>query len=483
MKIDIVLKTIGLLLMVFSLTQIPPILIDFIYSEGEFVSFFISFILTFIGGYIVWFFNRNAAQDFRIREGILIVVSFWAVLSLFGTLPFLLTDSIKNLTFASAFFESMSGLTTTGATVLSQLDELPKSILYYRQQLQWLGGIGIIVLAVAILPFLGVGGMELYHAEYSGISKDRLTPKVRQTAIALWKIYLSLTILCALGYFFSGMSFFDAVSHSFSTIAIGGFSTHDASIGHFNSLPIELVAMFFMFLSGINFSLHFVVWNNRTFINYWRDSEFKTYIFILISATVIILISLGLNNQYNNSADTLRYGLFQTISMATTTGFVSQKFSSWPVALPLFLILLSFIGACVGSTGGGIKVIRVLMMFRLGMKEIKKFIHPSAQVSVKLNRSSVSEQTLVSVLGFFSLYAIAFILILIMLMFTGLDQVSSFSATAATMNNLGPALGTVADNYSILGDSAKWILSFSMLIGRLEVLTIIALFHKAFWRY
>ena len=483
MQIHIVLKTIGLLLMVFSLTQIPPILIDFIYSEGEIFSFLISFILTFIGGYILWFFNRNAIQDFRIREGILIVVCFWAVLSLFGTLPFLLTDSIKDLTFASAFFESMSGLTTTGATVLSQLDDLPKSILYYRQQLQWLGGIGIIVLAVAILPFLGVGGMELYHAEYSGISKDRLTPKVRQTAIALWKIYLSLTILCALGYFFSGMSFFDAVSHSFSTIAIGGFSTHDASIGHFNSLPIELVAMFFMFLSGINFSLHFVVWNNRNFVNYWRDSEFKTYIFILISATVIILISLGLNSQYNSSADTLRYGLFQTISMATTTGFVSQEFSTWPVALPLFLILLSFIGACVGSTGGGIKVVRFLMMFRLGMKEIKKFIHPSAQVSVKLNKTSVSEQTLVSVLGFFSLYTIAFILILIMLMFTGLDQVSSFSATTATMNNLGPALGTVADNYSNLGDSAKWILSFSMLIGRLEVLTIIALFHKAFWRF
>ncbi len=483
MQIHIVLKTIGLLLMVFSLTQIPPILIDFIYSEGEIFSFLISFILTFIGGYILWLFNRNAVQDFRIREGILIVVCFWAVLSLFGTLPFLLTDSIKDLTFASAFFESMSGLTTTGATVLSQLDDLPKSILYYRQQLQWLGGIGIIVLAVAILPFLGVGGMELYHAEYSGISKDRLTPKVRQTAIALWKIYLSLTILCALGYFFSGMSFFDAVSHSFSTIAIGGFSTHDASIGHFNSLPIELVAMFFMFLSGINFSLHFVVWNNRNFVNYWRDSEFKTYIFILISATVIILISLGLNSQYNSSADTLRYGLFQTISMATTTGFVSQEFSTWPVALPLFLILLSFIGACVGSTGGGIKVVRFLMMFRLGMKEIKKFIHPSAQVSVKLNKTSVSEQTLVSVLGFFSLYTIAFMLILTMLMFTGLDQVSSFSATAATMNNLGPALGTVADNYSTLGDSAKWILSFSMLIGRLEVLTIIAIFHKAFWRF
>ena len=377
----------------------------------------------------------------------------------------------------------MSGLTTTGATTLSQLDELPKSILYYRQQLQWLGGIGIIVLAVAILPFLGVGGTELYHAEYSGITKERLTPKVRQTALALGYIYLSLTVLCAFGYFLSGMNLFDAIGHSFSTIAIGGFSTHDASIGYFNSLSVELVAMLFMFLSGINFSLHFFAWNNRTLVNYLKDSEFKTYSFIVIGASVIVLTTLGMNNQYSGAEESLRYGLFQTISLATTTGFVSQKFSAWPSALPVFLILLSFIGACVGSTGGGIKVVRVLMMFRLGMREIKKFIHPSAQISVKLNRSSVSEQTLISVLGFFSLYAIAFILILVTLMFTGLDQESSFSATAATINNLGPGLGVVADNYSLLGDSSKWVLSFSMLIGRLEVLTIIALFHKTFWRY
>jgi trk system potassium uptake protein TrkH len=404
-------------------------------------------------------------------------------LSLFGTLPFLITDSISNLSFSNAFFESMSGLTTTGATVLSQLDDLPKSILFYRQQLQWLGGMGIIVLAVAVLPLLGVGGMELYHAESSGIAKDRLTPKLRNTAIALWKIYLSLTVLCALAYFFSGMSIFDAISHSFSTVAIGGFSTHDSSIGYFNSIPIEMIAMFFMFLAGINFSLHFVAWNNRSLVDYIQDSEFKTYATVLIIASIIVAIALSLNNEYGSASETIRHSLFQTVSIATTTGFSSQNYSSWPAAIPVFLIMISFIGACVGSTGGGIKVVRVLVMFRLGMKEIHKFIRPNAQVSIKLNKASINEKALVSVLGFFSLYAISFIFIMMLLMFAGLDQVTAYSATAATMNNLGPGLGEVAQNYGSLGETAKWILSFSMLIGRLEVLTIIAIFHRAFWRH
>ena len=377
----------------------------------------------------------------------------------------------------------MSGLTTTGATVLSQLDELPKSILFYRQQLQWLGGMGIIVLAVAVLPLLGVGGMELYHAESSGIAKDRLTPKLRNTAIALWKIYLSLTVLCALAYFFSGMSIFDAISHSFSTVAIGGFSTHDGSIGYFNSIPIEMIAMFFMFLAGINFSLHFVAWNNRSLVDYIKDSEFKTYAMVLLSASAIVVIALSLNSEYGSTSETLRHSLFQTISIATTTGFTSQNYSNWPAAIPVFLIMVSFIGACVGSTGGGIKVVRVLVMFRLGMKEIHKFIRPNAQVSIKLNKASINEKALVSVLGFFSLYAISFIFIMMLLMFAGLDQVTAYSATAATMNNLGPGLGEVAQNYGSVGETAKWILSFSMLIGRLEVLTIIAIFHRAFWRH
>lgn len=482
MQISIVAKTIGLLLMVFSFAQVPPLIIDLIYAEGEYLSFVYSFALTVLGGLVLWWPFKEVKKDFRLREGVLIVVCFWIVLSLFGTLPFLITDSISDLSFSEAFFESMSGLTTTGATVLSQLDELPKSILFYRQQLQWLGGMGIIVLAVAVLPLLGVGGMELYHAESSGIAKDRLTPKLRNTAIALWKIYLSLTVLCALGYFLSGMSIFDAISHSFSTVAIGGFSTHDGSIGYFNSAAIETIAMFFMFLAGINFSLHFVAWNNRSLVDYIKDSEFKTYSMVLICSSIIVIIALSLNGQYESANETLRHSLFQTISIATTTGFTSQNYSSWPAAIPVFLIMMSFIGACVGSTGGGIKVVRILVMFRLGMKEIHKFIRPNAQVSVKLNKSSINEKALVSVLGFFSLYAISFFLILMLLMFAGLDQVTAYSATAATMNNLGPGLGDVAQNYGSVGEAAKWILSFSMLIGRLEVLTIIAIFHRAFWR-
>ena len=483
MQLSIVAKTLGLLLMVFSFAQVPPILVDLIYSEGEYLTFVFSFILTVFGGLVLWWPFRAIKKSFRLREGVLIVVSFWIVLSLFGTLPFLITESISNLSFSNAFFESMSGLTTTGATVLSQLDELPKSILFYRQQLQWLGGMGIIVLAVAVLPLLGVGGMELYHAESSGIAKDRLTPKLRNTAIALWKIYLSLTVLCALAYFFSGMSIFDAVSHSFSTVAIGGFSTHDSSIGYFNSIPIEMIAMFFMFLAGINFSLHFVAWNNRSLVDYIKDSEFKTYAMVLLSASAIVIIALSLNSEYGSTSETIRHSLFQTISIATTTGFTSQNYSNWPAAIPVFLIMVSFIGACVGSTGGGIKVVRVLVMFRLGMKEIHKFIRPNAQVSIKLNNASINEKALVSVLGFFSLYAISFIFIMMLLMFAGLDQVTAYSATAATMNNLGPGLGEVAQNYGSLGETAKWILSFSMLIGRLEVLTIIAIFHRAFWRH
>ena len=483
MQLSIVAKTLGLLLMVFSFAQVPPLLVDLIYSEGEYLTFVFSFILTVFGGLVLWWPFRAIKKSFRLREGVLIVVSFWIVLSLFGTLPFLITESISNLSFSNAFFESMSGLTTTGATVLSQLDDLPKSILFYRQQLQWLGGMGIIVLAVAVLPLLGVGGMELYHAESSGIAKDRLTPKLRNTAIALWKIYLSLTVLCALAYFFSGMSIFDAISHSFSTVAIGGFSTHDSSIGYFNSIPIEMIAMFFMFLAGINFSLHFVAWNNRSLVDYIKDSEFKTYAMVLLSASAIVIIALSLNSEYGSTSETIRHSLFQTISIATTTGFTSQNYSNWPAAIPVFLIMVSFIGACVGSTGGGIKVVRVLVMFRLGMKEIHKFIRPNAQVSIKLNNASINEKALVSVLGFFSLYAISFIFIMMLLMFAGLDQVTAYSATAATMNNLGPGLGEVAQNYGSLGETAKWILSFSMLIGRLEVLTIIAIFHRAFWRH
>ncbi len=483
MQLSIVSKTIGLLLMIFSFTQLPPILVSYIQNDGEIATFITAFVFTFVGGLIFWFPYRQSRKDFKIREGVLIVVCFWLVLSLFATTPFLLTDSIGYLSFSSAFFESMSGLTTTGATVIDNLDQLPKSILYYRQQLQWLGGMGIIVLAVAILPLLGVGGVELYHAESSGISKDRLTPKLRQTALMLWKIYIGLTIVCALSYMLAGMDIFDAIGHSFSTVAIGGFSTHNESIGYFNSCQIEIVAMIFMLLAGVNFSLHFVTWSNLSINHYWKDSEFKAYAAIITAVIIIVVLLLIANNQYDSYLESIRHGAFQAISIATTTGFASQKFSSWVPVIPTILIIMSFVGACVGSTGGGIKVVRVLVMFRLGIREIKKYIHPNAQVNVKLNHSNLAERTLTSVLGFFSLYIISFVLILTLLMLTGMDQVSAFSSTAASMNNLGPGLGSVAENYSSVSDTAKWILSISMLIGRLEVLTLIALFHKSFWRY
>ena len=482
MHLSIVFKTIGLLLMVFSLTQLPPLLVDYIYAEGQHLVFVFAFTLTFISGLILYFPFKNSTRDFRIREGVLVVVSFWFVLSLFATTPFLLTESI-NMSFSDAFFESMSGLTTTGSTLLQGLDGLPKAILYYRQQLQWLGGMGIIVLAVAILPMLGVGGMELYHAESSGISKERLTPKLTQTAKALWKIYIGFTVVCAIAYYWAGMDWFDAIGHSFSTVAIGGFSTHDLSIGYFDSPTIEMVAIIFMFLAGINFSLHFLAFSKKDILTYWQSSEFKTYFLVLFATTVVIVSNLFESGYYDSISESFRHGLFQTVSIATTTGFVSTDFSHWPMLLPVLLIFASFVGACAGSTGGGIKVVRMLLMFKLAMKEIRNFIHPNAYINIKLNQRTLSEGVLVSVWGFFSLYVIAFVIIMILLMFTGLDQVSAFSATAASMNNLGPGLGEVSANYASVSDPAKWILSFSMLLGRLEILTLMALLHKAFWRF
>jgi len=482
MQFSIVFKTIGLLLMVFSLTQLPPIVVDAIYQQQEASSFAVAFALTFVSGLLLYLPFRKSTKDFRIREGILVVVSFWFVLSLFATIPFLLSESLK-MSFSDAFFESMSGLTTTGATILSGLDDLPMAILYYRQQLQWLGGMGIIVLAVAILPMLGVGGMELYHAESSGIAKDRLTPKLTQTAKALWKIYLSFTVICAVAYYLAGMDIFDAIGHSYSTVAIGGFSTHDLSIGYFDNIAIESVAVVFMFLAGINFSLHFFVWRKKNVLAFFKDSEFQTYLLMLSVLIVLVTLYLLNSGHYQTTPEALRYGVFQSVSIATTTGFASTNFSLWPLILPVLLIFSSFIGACAGSTGGGIKVVRMLLMFKLAMKEIKKFIHPNAQINIKLNQRSVGESTLISVWGFFSLYVIAFIFIMVALMFTGMDQVTAFSATAASINNLGPGLGDVAENYGAISDSAKWILSFSMLLGRLEILTLMALLHKAFWRF
>ena len=443
--------------------------------------FLYSYLMLLGAGLVLWLPVKNVKKDLRLRDGFVVVVTFWFVLGASGALPFLLYDPL-DISVADAFFESVSGLTTTGATVLIGLDELPHSILFYRQQLQWLGGMGIIVLAVAILPMLGIGGMQLYRAETPGPVKDnKLTPRITETAKALWYIYLGLTVACALAYWFAGMDVFDAVSHSFSTVAIGGFSTHDASIGYFNSAWIEAIAVVFMLLGGINFGLHFVAFRRWSMKTYTSDAEFQMYIRVLLTVSIICVAYLYFTGA-DALDDALRHGIFHAVSIGTTTGFATSEFYLWPGFLPVLLLFTSFIGGCAGSTGGGMKVIRVLLLLKQGSREMMRLIHPNAQVVVKIGKKPVSDSVIDAVWGFFAAYVAVFVVLMLLMMASGLDQITSFSAVAATMNNLGPGLGDVGANYSSLSDFAKWVLCVSMLMGRLEVFTLLVLFTPAFWR-
>lgn len=468
--------------MVFSITMLPPAVVSLIYADGAFIAFAAAFALILLLGLAVWFPVRRATQELRLRDGFLVVVLFWTVLGTAAALPFLISSQTQvNMT--DAVFEAWSGLTTTGATVLVGLDQLPRSILYYRQQLQWFGGMGIIVLAVAIMPMLGVGGMQLYRAETPGPVKDnRLTPRIAQTAKALWYIYMGLTTLCMAAYWLAGMSFFDALGHSFSTVAIGGFSTHDASIGHFESTLIETVAVVFMLAAGLNFALHFLAWRGFTLRPYFEDTEARVYFGVLLVVSAVTIAYLLLAGVYDSFATAIHHGIFQVVSIGTTTGFTTAEYFFWPGFLPVLLLLVSFVGGCGGSTGGGIKVIRVLLLFKQGGREIKRLIHPSAQLPVKVGGRVLPDRVVESVWGFFALYVASFCVMSLMLAATGLDLVTSFSAVAACMNNLGPGLGQVGAHYADISDPAKWVLCFAMLLGRLEIFTLLVLFNPHFWR-
>ncbi len=483
MQYSVIQRILGQLLMLFSITMLPPVLVGLYYGESDAVnSFGEAFIATLLTGIVLWLPYYKHKGDLKLRDGFLIVVLFWTVLGTFGALPFLLSDAV-HISIIDSLFESISGLTTTGATILTQLDTLPYSILFYRQQLQWLGGMGIIVLAVAILPMLGVGGMQLYRAETPGPVKDsKLTPRITETAKALWYIYLSLTILCALSYWFAGMTIFDAVSHSFSTIAIGGFSTHDLSIRYFNSATIEWVAIVFMLASGANFGLHFIVWRNRSVLYYWRDAEFRMYISILAAVSLLTILVLFIHQSNQQWFSLVTKSIFQVVSMGTTTGFTSTNFSLWPTVLPVLLIMISFIGGCAGSTGGGMKVIRILLLFKQGMREIMRLIHPNAQFAVKLGKKPVDNRVVEAVWGFLSAYTAVYVVMMLLLMATGLDQVTAYSAVAATLNNLGPGLGEVSQNYSSINGFSKIILCLGMLLGRLEIFTLLVIFTPVFWQ-
>ncbi len=487
MNRPVVQRILGTLLERFSLTMLPPIGVSLYYDDGRALAFVYAGIITFLAGILIRLPVRHESRDLRLRDGFVVVASFWTVLGLFGAMPLIIAVT-PDMSITDAVFESMSGLTTTGATVLSGLDELPRSILYYRQQLQWLGGLGIIVIAMAVMPMLGVGGMSLYRAETPGPVKDtKLTPRITETAKALWYVYLGITAACFLAYFLAGMAPFDAIGHSFSTVAIGGFSTHDASFGHYaaighpNAALIEMIAVVFMFIAGINFSLHFLTVRSLRF-RYAQDPEFKAYVFVLVVVVLTTILYLYLSGQYATWREAFTKGLFQAVSIATTTGFTTADYASWPGSLPVLLIFASFIGGCAGSTAGGMKVVRWLLIYRQGVREIIRLVHPNVETPVKLGRQPVPSRVVDAVWGFFSVYIILFGVMMLILLGTGLDQVTAFSAIAACLNNLGPGHGEVAVNFASISDLDKWVCVFAMLLGRLEIFTLFVLFTPTFWQ-
>ena len=477
-----IVRILGLLVALFSVTMVPPALISLMFEDGSGLPFIIAFLLCVGTGMMMWYPNRYHRKELRAKEGFLIVALFWTVLASFGAIPFILLEQ-PSMTVTDAFFESFSGLTTTGATVIEGIEFLPHSIQFYRQQLQWLGGMGIIVLAVAILPILGVGGMQLYRAETPGPVKDsKMTPRIADTAKHLWYIYLSLTIACMVAYWLAGMDWFDAICHSFATVAIGGFSTHDASLGYFDSPMVNVICSVFLLIAALNFSLHYAAVSSRSLKGYLRDPEFKAFLFIQFTLIMICFLVLTLSGYYTSAEEALDQAMIQAVSISTTAGFATTDFSSWPAFLPILLIFSSFIGGCASSTGGGLKVVRVLLLFLQGKREVDRLIHPKAVYSVKLGERAMPDRVVEAVWGFFSAYAIVFVVIMIGMIATGLDNISAFTATAASLNNLGPGLGSVAGTYSEVSDGGKWLLVLAMVFGRLEVFSLLVLFSPTFWR-
>ena len=486
MHILSIIRIIGILVMCFSGTMLIPAFVALIYGDGGGKAFMQAFMLSLTAGTLLWWPCHHHKQELRSRDGFLIVVAFWFVLGGLATLPLLLFDA-PHLTVASAVFEAFSGLTTTGATVMTGLDNLPKAILFYRQFLQWLGGMGIIVLAIAIIPLLGIGGMQLYRAEMSGPMKEqKIRPRIAETAKVLWMIYLSLTLSCALAYWLAGMSVFDAITHSFSTVSIGGFSTHDASIGYFNSPLINGITVLFLLVSACNFGLHFrafsTIGRENFFKIYLRDPEFRFFISIQVILVVVCTSVMWGHSYFKTSWQDFEQVLFQAVSISTTTGYTTSDFAAWPSFVPVLLISASFMGGCAGSVGGGLRVARVLVLYLQGKRELKRVVHPNLVYPIKWGKNVLDERVIGSIWAFFSAYILVFLICLFGVIACGVEPFNAFNAVLASINNLGPGLGAVSSNMIAIPDSAKWILTIAMVCGRLEIFTLLALFTPAFWR-
>jgi trk system potassium uptake protein TrkH len=482
MNLPVVQRIFGLLLMLFSLTMLPPMIVGLYYRDGNWQPFLDAFVALAVIGFVLWWPARRQQRELRLRDGFLVVALFWIVLGGAGAAPLLLSARL-DMTFTDAIFESVSGFTTTGAIIFPQLETLPISVLYYRSQIEWLGGIGIVVLAVALLPMLGVGGMQLLRAETPGPVKDsKLTPRITETAKALWFIYISITAACAIAYLAAGMSPFDALTHSFTTVSTGGNSTRDQSLAYYDSTFVELVAIVFMFIGAVNFSLHFLAWRHRRISSYFRDPEFNAYVRILLISIALYTLVLWLSRFVHEPGHALRLALFHAVSMQTTSGFVTDDFTHWPGALPVILILSAFIGGCAGSTSGGMKTVRWLLLWKQGQREVAQLVHPNAELPVKLGAKPIDTRVINAVWGFFAVYVVAFGILMISLLATGEDQVTAFSAIAACMTNAGTGLADVATNFTTLSDVGKWICVLAMLLGRLEVFPLLVLVSRTFWR-
>lgn len=469
--------------MLSGLWLLPPTVVALIYDElYEAHPFAIAALIELLLGLALFWPLRKHKTDLRVRDGFLIVVMTWLVFAISGTLP-LWMIKVPHISFADGLFESMSGLTTTGATILTGLDDMPRGLLYLRSQMQWLGGMGIIVLAVAILPMLRIGGMQLFRAETPGPMKDsKLTPRITETAKALWLIYVVATIACAGAYWLAGMSLFDAINHAFTTLPIGGFSTHDASIAYFQSPLIEFIAMLFMVIAGVNFTLHFISWRDASVNVYFQDSELRMYLLLLAVFVAIITINILYQGIATDFFTALRLGAFQAISAMTTTGYTTASFYAWPGVVPIMLVVISIIGGCASSTAGGMKVVRVMLLSKQMLREIRHLIHPNAVLAIKFSNRVINDQVIGAVWAFFFLYVATIVCCGMLLHAIGLDLITAFAATIACLTNLGPAIGAAGPNYATLPDTAKLILSAIMLLGRLEIFTLLVLFMPSFWR-
>ncbi|OQS37718.1 MULTISPECIES: TrkH family potassium uptake protein [Chromobacterium] len=481
-KILAILYVLSKLIMLFSCTFLAPALVSILYRDGALDTFVTAAIAGLAIGLSLWSATRRYQRELKPRDGFILVTTLWVGFAITASFPFMLAR--PDMPFSHAFFEAMSGLTTTGSTVISGLDTLPASLNFWRHFLNWMGGMGIIVLAVAILPILGIGGMQLYKAETPGPMKDsKLAPRITETAKNLWLVYSGWTLAVALALKAAGLSWLDAVCHAFAALSLGGFSTHDNSVGAFDSLPVELILSFGMIVGAMNFATHFLALRQRSLRAYLRDPEAKAMLWLLLGSILAMSAYLWAHHVYDFPT-ALRHVSFNLISIATDSGFASVDYARWPIFVPLWMLFLSSITACSGSTGGGIKMVRTLMLSKQSVNEMTRLLHPAAVRPVKIGGKVVPQDVMLSVMGFIFVYCMCIVILSFALIASGLDFLSAFTAVIASINNAGPGLGVVgpASNYASLSDFQIWICSLAMLLGRLEVFTLLILFTPAFWR-